>query len=229
MTIPIKIIKKQEFKRKQGLDQEKVWDSIAIPWGIYRVKKILIVEEFLRGKKGRVIDLGCGSGRNMIPSKDIEYYGVDFSKEQLKHARKYIKKEKVKAKLFNKKADDLGIFNDQMFDYGLFIASLHCLEGREERKRALEEFYRVLKKNSEALVSVWNSDDKRFDCVGNQGDIYMSWKENGIDYMRYYYLFSKKEFLNLLEGVDFEILEFYKPREKDRFSRKNWIVRIRKQ
>ena len=57
MTIPIKIISKKEFdKGKNQLEQEEVWDSIAIPWGKYVVKKIPIVEEFLKGKKGNVVD-----------------------------------------------------------------------------------------------------------------------------------------------------------------------------
>jgi hypothetical protein len=73
-----------------------------------------------------------------------------------------------------------------------------------------------------------DSEDKRFDCVKNKGDIYMSWREDGIPYFRYYYLYSKKELIDLLEGVGFKILEIYKERKGDRFSRKNLILRIKK-
>ena len=225
MTNPIKIIKADELKEKPN--QEEIWDSIANPWKDYRVRIIPGVAEFLRDKKGKIVDLGCGSGRNMLTNPDIEYYCVDFSSVQLKHAEEKAKKEKINARFFKSKVDKL-TFPDEMFDDGLFIATLHCLESEEERKNSLLEFYRVLKKNAEALISVWNSEDKRFDKVGNKGDIYMSWKEDGVNYMRYYYLFRKEEFMKLIKDSGFEILEFYSPKEKDRFSRKNWIARMRK-
>ena len=243
MTIPLKIIKKQDIETIPN--QEAVWNAIAKPWKTYVVKTIPIIEEFLkpqkskifgsrksidfpRNKKGKVIDLGCGTGRNMIPNPNIEYHGVDFSEGQLKQARKYIKKNKIKAKLYKSSADNLEQFKNDTFDYGLFIATLHCIETKEKRKKALEEFYRVLKNNSQSLISIWDSRDKRFNHVNNQGDIYMSWKENNIPYMRYYYLFQKQEFLDLLKNVGFKIQKFYKPKEHDRFSKKNWIIKIEK-
>lgn len=230
MINPIKIIKAEEYVLENGKPkQEQIWDSIAQPWRTYVVKKIPVVEEFLKGKKGRVVDLGCGSGRNIIAGKEIEYYGVDFSERQLKFAEKYMKKGRIKGKLFKSRIDRLPFdFKDNMFDYGLFIGSLHCLESSDERLNALREFYRVLKKGSEGLISVWNSSDKRFDKVGNKGGIYMSWLEDGKPYMRYYYLYKKREFLDLLCQVGFKVLEFYSSREVDRFSKKNWVVKVGK-
>ena len=223
----IKIIRAKDFKEKPN--QEKVWDSIAVPWKKYVVKPIPIVEEFLKNKKGKVVDLGCGSGRNLIPNTKIKYYAVDFSEKQLKHAKKYAKEKKIKAKFFKSEIDKLpSEFKDKMFDYGLFIATLHCIETSHKRKKALKEFYRILKPNAESLISIWNSEDKRFNCVGNQRDIYMSWKEKSKSYMRYYYLYKKQELLNLLKKTGFRILEFYDTMEKDRFSKKNWIIRVRK-
>jgi len=229
MTIPIKIISKKEYlKNNQIPNQEKVWDNIANLWKEYRSHQLPIIVEFLKDKKGKVIDLGCGNGRNMIKNDDIEYYGVDFSKQQLKYAWDYIQKNGINAKLFKSKASELNKedFPDESFDYGLFIATLHCIEDKKERLNSLKEFYSVLKKNSEALISVWNSEDKRFN--GLKGDIFMSWKENNIPHIRYYYLYDKNELIDLLKGVGFEVLEIYSAREKDRFSRKNWIIRIKK-
>ncbi len=224
MTTPIKIISAKDFKEKPN--QEKIWDSISNPWKKYRIKKLPIVVEFLKDKKGKIVDLGCGTGRNMIPNKDIEYYGVDFSAEQLKHAQEIIKKDRIKAKLFKLDINNLPKeFKDKMFDYGLFIGSLHCLKTKKERKNALKKFYRVLKLKAEALISVWNGEDNRFK---GEKEIYIPWKNNKISYMRYYYLYDKQEFLNLLKSVGFKILHFYKPKEHDRFSKKNWIIKIKK-
>ena len=228
MTNPIKIIKAEEYSGRP--EQEAVWDSIAEPWKTYVVKKIPFVEEFLKGREGLVIDLGCGTGRNMIALRDLRYYGVDFSEGQLKFAKRYVKKEVIDAELFKSRVDKLDkkVFKDRMFDYGLFMATLHCLESGKSRESALKEFYRVLKKGGEGLVSVWDSSDKRFDKVGNSGGIYMSWIEEGKAHMRYYYLYSKEEFLELLKKVGFKVLEVYSAREGDRFSKKNLVVRVGK-
>jgi len=247
MTIPIKIISKKEFEKNNDKPkQESVWDNIAKPWKTYVVKKIPIVEEFLRGKKGLVVDLGCGTGRNMIKEKGLKYFGVDFSKGQLVHARKFVENEGLDAELICSRVDKLDkkLFKDEMFDYGLFIATLYCLENEKDRNNALMEFYRILKKGAEGLISVWDSSDNRFNCVGNKGDIYMSWRERGVSYFRYYYLYSKEELLKLLKNVGFEIVEVYSRGksgimvcgikdlngvvDRDRFSKKNLIVRIKK-
>ncbi|MFH1358838.1 MAG: class I SAM-dependent methyltransferase [archaeon] len=225
----IKIISKKEFLEKNKKpEQEQVWNSIAKTWNQYVVKKIPIVVDFLKNKKGNIIDLGCGDGRNMISNSNITYYGVDFSQDSLNHAEKRAKKEKINIKLFKKQTDNLSEFKDDFFDYGLFIATLHCLETKQKRQETLKEFFRVLKPNAQALITTWDSEDKRFKSVNHQGDIYMSWKENNQAHMRYYYLFKKQELIDLLKQTGFKILEFYKPQEKDRFSKKNWIIRIKK-
>ena len=83
-----------------------------------------------------------------------------------------------------------------------------------------------MKKDGEGLISVWDSNDKRFG--GLKGDIYMDWKEEGKSYMRFYYLYEKEELINLLESVGFKIEEVHNHEEHDRFSKKNLIIRVRK-
>lgn len=242
MTIPIKIISKQEYlKNNKEPIQEEVWDSISELWVEYKKKPFFHIEEFLTGKKGLVIDLGCGSGRNMIKSEDIEYFGVDFSKSQIECAKKIVEEKKINAKLFQVSAASLDkkVFKDNMFDYGLFIATLHCIESLDDRLKALKEFYRILKKGAEGLISVWNSSDSRFEQVNYNGDIYMSWKKDGKEHFRYYYLYSEKELTDLIKSVGFKIVEIKTNLDtkdsmnianslKDRFSKKNLIVRVKK-
>ena len=52
MTIPIKIISKEDMKEVP--DQEEVWDEVSALWQSFRVKPIPIVEEFLEDKKGKI-------------------------------------------------------------------------------------------------------------------------------------------------------------------------------
>lgn len=213
----------------QKINQEEVWDNISDFWEGFKKEPFFKVKEFLEGKKGLVLDLGCGVGRNMVPNDNLEYYGVDFSKEQLKTAEQLTKNKGIKAKFFRLNADNLSIFKNETFDYGLFIATLHCLETGKQRENALMEFYRILKKGAEALISVWNSEDERFNHLNNHGDIYMSWENNGKINMRYYYLYSKEEFLDLIKKTGFKVLEISeKDSHNDRFSKKNLIVRVKK-
>ena len=231
MTIPIKIISKKEFLRKyKKPNQEKIWDNIAKPWKKYVVKKIPGVEKFLKNKKGKVIDLGCGSGRNMIPNKNIKYTGIDFSLKQLEKAKEYLKDNQMKAKLIKSEASNLKEIKDNTFDYGLFIAALHCIETPEKRKKSLEELYRVLKPKAKALITVWDSEDKRFSHIKNKGDIYMAWREDNIPHMRYYYLYKKQELKELIKSSRFKIISFHQRKEEDkvRFNKKNWIIQVEK-
>ena len=231
MTIPIKIISKKEFLRKyKKPNQEKIWDNIAKPWKKYVVRKIPGVEKFLKNKKGKVIDLGCGSGRNMIPNKNIKYTGIDFSLKQLEKAKEYLKDNQMKAKLIKSEASNLKEIKDNTFDYGLFIAALHCIETPEKRKKSLEELYRVLKPKAKALITVWDSEDKRFSHIKNKGDIYMAWREDNIPHMRYYYLYKKQELKELIKSSRFKIISFHQRKEEDkvRFNKKNWIIEVEK-
>lgn len=233
MTENIKIIPASDFlKNHKKPNQEKVWDNIAKSVekrDFFKIREINAVHEFLKDKKSLVIDLGCGAGWNMIPNKDIVYYGVDSSKESIRLTRKRAEIKGIKSKLFKGDALKLNkkVFKDNMFDYGLFIAVLHCIEGSKKRLNALKEFYRVLKKGGEGLITVWNSSDARFNSVKNKGDIYMSWKDKDKNFMRYYYLYDKDELINLIKGVGFKILKINE-KETDRFSKKNWIVKVRK-
>lgn len=229
MTNEMKIISKEEYlKSNKKPNQEEVWDKISKPWKKYRTAEILTVRKFLENKKGKIIDIGCGAGRNMIPNSKIKYTGIDFSKGQLIQARRHIKEKKINAKLIKTKASNLSKIKDNYFDYGLFIASLHCIESEEERKKSLEELYRVLKPKAKVLITAWNSEDKRFEHIKNKGEIYMSWKEDNIYHMRYYYLFKESELKNLLKKIGFEILKFNNAKENERFNKKNWIIEIQK-
>jgi len=234
MTIPIKIIPKDEYlKTKSKPIQEKVWDKISKPWKDYRIKTIPAVEKFLKNKKGKVIDLGCGTGRNMIPNNDIEYTGVDFSKGQLFHLKKNIKTDNLNAKIIKSEAYNLKQIKTNTFDYGIFISALHCIETKEKREKSIEELYRVLKPKGKALITVWDSKDKRFSHIKNNGEVYMAWNDDHKPHMRYYYLFKKQELKDLILSVGFKILSFleYKESSKeniDRFNKKNWIIEVQK-
>ena len=48
------------------MNQEQVWDEISKVWKGYRCRPVDEVVDFLRNKKGKILDLCCGAGRNFI-------------------------------------------------------------------------------------------------------------------------------------------------------------------
>ena len=232
MSTTLKIIRQSEYeKSNRKPNQKAVWNTIGKSWHEYIAKEIPIVLKFLKKKKGLILDLGCGSGRNMIPSKKIKYYAIDFSPNQIQQAKKYSEERNIKAQFFTQNITTLNkkIFKNNMFDSAMFIAALHCIPKEKDRYKALEELYRVLKPKAEAIITVWNAEDDRFQSVNNHGPVYLSWKENNNkEYMRFYYLYNKKELTALLKSIGFTVIKFYKPTTKDRFSKKNWIIKVRK-
>lgn len=229
-----KILNKKDFNRYfnktliSELDQKKIWEKISKPWGIYVVKKIPQIVNFLKNKKGKIIDLGCGNGRNMIFNKELEYYCVDFSKEQINSARKYALENKITARFFIDFIEKLNQknFKNNFFDYGLYISALHCLGDFKKRMASLKEFYRILKPNARALISVLDYNHKSFkDC---EKEIYMIWKENYKSYFRYYYLYKEEELVRLLKKVGFKIIKIYSKEKHNKFSKKNLIIEIEK-
>ncbi len=185
-----------------SMNQQKVWDNIAEEWFRFKGKPSKEVIEFLKNKKGKILDLGSGAGRNLIKLKDktTEWYLVDFSKEMLKFAEKKAKKLGIKAKFIQANLFDLP-FHDNFFDAIIAIASLHCLKP-ENHEKAIKEIFRVLKSNSEAKIAVWNKNSKRFKNA--EKEKFVAWRDKG---KRYYYLFDEQEIYNLFKKQGFIIKE----------------------
>ncbi|MFZ1970633.1 MAG: class I SAM-dependent methyltransferase [Candidatus Nanoarchaeia archaeon] len=206
-------------------DQEKVWDSISEPWKNFRVKPVDEVLNFLKNKEGNILDLGCGAGRNFMKVNGI-IYGVDFSEKMLKFAKEYSNKERFNVKLIKARTNNLP-FNDNFFDAAIFVAVLHCIPPRENREKSLKELFRVLKSGSEALITVWDRNQQKF--FGSKKEAMISWKYNGKEYLRYYYLYDKGELTKLLKKVGFEIVKINDSENPNGlYSKKNIDVIVKK-
>ena len=206
------------------ITQEQVWNNIAKQWSQWRNEPIKEVAEFLKNKKGKILDVGCGSGRNIIATKGLTFYGVDFSASMLKLAEKEAKKRLANAIFFKSKASKLD-FKDNYFDYAIFISALHCIETKEERKKALEELYRVMKKNAEGLITVWDKKrSKNFSKLASN-ETFIKWKKEDEVYKRYYYFYENKELASLLAQVGFKLL---KKKSKGKHSDSNLVFYVKK-
>jgi len=92
------------------------------------------------------LDLGCGIGRVAKWVKDLvkEYYGVDFSKEMIKKAKKRFKCYD-NVNFFVNNGKDLKLFEDNKFDMVYVCLLFQHLE-KENTLNYIKEVHRVLKK-----------------------------------------------------------------------------------
>ena len=183
------------------MSQKQIWNKIAPEWHEYKTIPAEHTIKFLKKKSGKVLDLGSGSGRHLVNIKNGKMYLVDFSKEMLKLAEKKSKEEKINAEF--KQANIWEIpYENEFFDFAICISALHCVEGKENREKAIKELYRVLKPKAKAEIGVWNIKSKRFKNIKGK-EKYVRWTDKG---ERYYYLYDEKEIYDLFKKIGFKII-----------------------
>lgn len=191
------------------MKQEEVWNSIAESWNNLRKypsnKKIFDLAN--NWKPGKILDLGCGNGRHLIPFSKNRFncYGIDFSKNMINNAKESFKKNKLKTVF--KQAELTKIpFKDNYFDYIICLASFHSLN-KKEQSTSLKEIKRVIKPNGKLFIAVWNKWQPRF--IFKSKEQMIPWKIKDKIYQRYYYLFNIFEFKKLLKKHNFKIKKSY--------------------
>ncbi|MEW6063509.1 MAG: class I SAM-dependent methyltransferase [Nanoarchaeota archaeon] len=187
-------------------NQIRVWNAVAEQWHHFRQKPYSEWQFLAKTwKKGKILEVGCGNCRNLLifAKNGFDCYGIDFSDEMLKYAKKYCKKYAFKVKLKKARAEKLP-FKNESFDYVLSIAVLHHLNSKEKRIKSLKEIKRVLKNEGEALILVWNKLIPRF--FFKPKDYFVPWRVKGKAYLRYYYFFTYWELKKLLKKSGFKII-----------------------
>jgi ubiquinone/menaquinone biosynthesis C-methylase UbiE len=184
--------------------QHEIWNTIAPIWKEYRKVPNDEVKEFIRGKSGNILDLGCGSGRNFgAINKESKLYAVDFSEEMIKFSKAKAERLKLNADISVSSATSLP-FKDNMFDAAIFAAVLHCIDSIGDRLKALKELFRVLKPGAEALITVWSKNHERI--KGKTKDQRIPWSVGDIKLQRYYYIYELDELASLLKEAGFNIV-----------------------
>lgn len=121
--------------------------------------------------KSKILDAGCGNGRlvRAFLEKEINYLGVDNSKELIEQAKLKYVSENIsldnKTKLKIKGADidfkiadilDLGAVKSFDFDYVFSIAVLQHIPGKTLQIQSLRQLKNKVKKDGKIILSVWN-------------------------------------------------------------------------
>ena len=173
-------------------------------WSIFRSELKALAQ---RWQKGKLLNIGCAHGPDFLPfTQSFDLYGVDFSAEMLRFARKYSQKFNFAVSLSLAEVGHLP-YPDETFDWAISVATYHHIKGKVERQAALNELWRVLKPGGEAFITVWNRWQPRFWLSGKQ--IAVPWRKRGKTLYRYYYLFSYPELERLVKRAGFEVLKSF--------------------
>jgi tRNA (uracil-5-)-methyltransferase TRM9 len=211
----------------------EVFDKIAQGWYNYRhwtIFRTELEQMAARWKKGKLLNVGCGHGADFLPfAGQFDLFGVDFSTEMIKLARKYAIKHKFSADL--KVADARSLpYPDNMFDWAIAVATYHHLKGASESITALRELKRVLNPGGEAFITVWNRCQPRFWL--KRKETMVLWRSRDRTLYRYYYLYTYSEFVGAARQAGFRILKAF-PESSYRFPIKyfsrNICLQIKKE
>jgi len=134
------------------LTEEQFWQSgknvcdIVILAKTTPIYKAII--ENKKAKKMRVLDIGCGAGRTLIPmSKTFaEVTGIDVSGEMIKLAKQHTK-DISNCKVLENNGVDLSLFQDDYFDFCYSIIVFQHIPSKEIIRNYIKEVARVLRKN----------------------------------------------------------------------------------
>jgi ubiquinone/menaquinone biosynthesis C-methylase UbiE len=187
------------------MTQRQVWNNIAEEWYEFKINPSEKVLDFLKGKKGKILDLGSGAGRHLKKIPNGKMYLVDFSSKMIKLAKERAKEKKIDAEFKVAEITKLS-FKKDFFDSAIAIAVLHCVKGEKNREGAVKELFRVMKPKAKVLIAVWNKNSKKFRNAKKER--YVKWRNKG---ERYYYLFDAEEIYALFKKTGFKIVKKYNP------------------
>lgn len=193
------------------------------------------------GKRPKVLDVGCGTGRHVLMMKKmgIEPYGVDYSKNGVYHTKHILKEigaeeccENIKVSPSSKLP-----FESSFFDGCICYGVLYYMPVVDIEK-SVAEMWRVLRKGGRIMLHVRSTDDYRFNkkTVGEMGDEHgllvderdatrSAYKENGM----FMHFFTRKELENLMNKFnDVSICSELVYHDNDRYADANYVVTAEK-
>lgn len=225
------------FKKSQ-----QTWDTIADSFDITRRKPWNQCIDFINKLPTNytVADIGCGNGRHLLPCAKHckKAVGIDISRNLINI---------VKRKIYERCLNNVSLIHanminlpieDNTIDAVVCIASVHNIKGKNNRISALNEIFRILKKNRTAIISVWSRWQDRFrnyylkrffSTEGEFGDIYIPWKQHNINIPRFYHLYSKREFIRDINQANLKIEKIISEKLHSSYTADNFFATVRKE
>jgi len=156
-------------------------------------EKVKRVEDNI-GKRGKVVDVGCGNGDflGLMKSKGWQCLGIEISNLMSQHAM-----QKYGLHVFNGELEEANLPQDSVD----VITFWHSFEHLHDPIRVLRESYRILKKNALIIILVPNIESYEFMILKEK------WPH--LDVPRHLYHWSAKTLANLLKKAEFREIQLF--------------------
>lgn len=158
---------------------------------------------FMKEKKGKVLDLCCGKGADSIffHNKGYSVTGVDYSNEAIKQFNDTQKRYKIFLSSLVYNIMEKLPFESESYDFVYIRLGLHYFKDKE-LKNIISEIKRVLKSEGLLMFQVKSISDKAYG-VGKELEKDMYEEDSG--YVRHF--FSKEYTESLLKDVNIIMIE----------------------
>lgn len=174
-------------------------------------------------RSGRLLDLGCGTGRLLLAMvrRDCWTLGIDLSQEMLRVAADKARSANVAVELLRANIAELDCLREASFDaVACLFSTLGMVLGENQRRRVAAQAFRVLRPGGRFLLHVHNRwfnawdrngrawllrDGLRFWIGGESGDRVMP-VHQGIAGLTLH-LFTRREACRLLTDAGFRLIE----------------------
>jgi len=178
----------------------QIYSSIAVSFSRTRFSVWIEVQDFLNDltTNNKILDAGCGNGKNMLYRKDLDMFGIDNCQEFIR-----ICQERNLNVVWG---DILEIpYANKYFDATMSIAVIHHLKTFQERCLAIQEVIRVTKKGGKVFIMLWQEfglqrcTKKKITNIA-QGDYLVPFGK----YERFYHICTKEEIKDMMKFVQQE-------------------------
>ncbi|KAJ0179590.1 hypothetical protein K1T71_005302 [Dendrolimus kikuchii] len=145
----------------EDLHVHQVYEKIAGHFSTTRHKPWPKVVEFMRNVPtgAVVLDLGCGNGKNILPTNDILQIAGERSIGLLSECKEHVAgisaADCVRLDLLH------ASLKDECADVVICIAVIHHFSSRARRLQSLSTIYRLLRPSGKALITVWAKDQTK--------------------------------------------------------------------
>ncbi len=175
------------FERAYALDKD-LWTEFKDDPIVKQVGKLIKKDN----PQGKVLDLGCGRGRNsiLLAKLGFEVRGVDLVPKALNEAKKSARKEKLDGNVHFQKADALNLpFEKDSFDGVIDRGCFHHIVKRDWAKYR-RNINKVLKDGGYFLVVVFSKKSPHLQSAKHN---YVVHKGDIGGHFHYDHFFTKKE------------------------------------
>jgi len=129
--------RKYQASHRTELEGDVLWGPSVPP-----ERELRVLGPSLFGKD--VLEIACGGGQSAVylAGQGARVTGVDFSSEQLDHARAFARSKNVNVRFIESNVEDLSMLDDESFDVAF---SAYALGFVEDVRRSFREVWRVLR------------------------------------------------------------------------------------